>query len=142
MSFVVELMSDDGVGDIFNKTYMLDWNSFNEGEYELSFTFKTALQSDLNYGTTSAPCSLALPDIPLRNIVSVKNSRSQSSPIVGQISSEIFNASVWYRSHPSNLPIRCMKPSSHEFRVQLLDIEGNLLTSFVKYNLILYFNKK
>lgn len=142
MSFVVELMSDDGVGDIFNKTYRLDWSFFDEGEYELSYSFKSALQSDLNWGTTSAPCSLALPDLPLKNVVCVENERTQSTPIIGQISSEIFNSSIWYRSHPSNMAVRCMKPMSYEFRVQLIDIEGNLLTSFVKYNLILYFNKK
>lgn len=142
MSFVVELNSDDGTGDIFDKTYMLDWSFFEFGEYELSYTFKSGLQSELDYATATSPFSLALPDLVLKNVVSVKNSRTQSSNIVGQLSMEVFGTGIWYRSHPSNMPVRCMNPTSYEFRVQLLDINGDLLTAFVDYNLILYFNKK
>jgi hypothetical protein len=142
MSFVVELNSIDGTGDIFNRTYMLDWSFFEDGEYELSYTFKSGLQTESEYGITTAPFSLALPDLVLKNVVSVKNSRTQSSNIVGQLSMEVFGTGIWYRSHHSNMPVRCMNPSSYEFRVQLLDITGDLLTAFEDYNLILYFNKK
>lgn len=142
MSFVVELNSDDGSGDIFNKTYMLDWSFFEDGDYELSYSFKSGLQSEVDYGITTSPFSLALPDLVLKNVVSVKNSRSQSSPIIGLISMEVFGTGIWYRSHPSNRPVICRNPSSYEFRVQLLDINGTLLTDFEDYNLILYFNKK
>lgn len=142
MSFVVELNSDDGTGNIFNRTYMLDWSFFENGEYELSYTFKSGLQSEVDYGVNTSPFSLALPDLVLKNIVSVKNSRTQSSNIIGQLSMEVFGNAIWYRSHPSNMPVRCCNPSSYEFRVQLLDINGDLLTAFEDYNLILYFNKK
>ena len=48
---------------------------------------------------------------------------------------------VFYISHISNLPVVCMNPTTNEFRVQLLDVDNDLLESFVDYNLILYFKK-
>lgn len=146
MSFVVNLNSKDGEGDNQNKTFMIDWSFFEDGEYELTFCFKSSIQTEANFTTTKTPFGLALPDLVLKNVITAEiKGRATSSPIIGQLRSIDHTRvadPIYYISHSSNMPVVCTNPSLTEFRVQMLDVNNTILTQFLaSYNLILYFKK-
>jgi len=146
MSFVVNLNSNDGDGDNQNKTFMIDWSFFEDGDYELTFCFKSSNQTEANFTTTKKPFGLALPDLNLKNVITAeKKGRAMSSPIIGQLQSidhTRIQDPIYYISHISNMPVMCSNPTATEFRVQMLDVNNTILTQFLaSYNLILYFKK-
>ena len=148
MSFNIVFNSNDGTGtDLFNLEYTFDFSFMEECEYELSFSFVSGLQDEGDYFTDTRPLQLAIQNFPLRNVFKANDKmRSETSNVLGLIDVEsILLTNTYYlkyNSHPSNTPVRCMRPSNNVFRVQLLNYAGNLLTDFEEYSLILNFKKR
>lgn len=162
MSFSVFINSEYAV-DITTspavRDYNIDWSRFEEGDYEMSFSFESSNQEEDAYGIEYLPHALSLPDLPLKNVVCPIGGRTQSSSGVGLISfqplgdqtydlhnttatfSNSFPSGQQYYSNPSNKPVICNRPSSQEFRVRFLGHGGADLTYLVQYTLMLYFKK-
>ena len=86
MSFTVFINTasavDTTVDDAF-KDYNIDWSRFEEGDYEMSFSFETDIQTRDETNDALIPQGLSLPDLPLKNVISPFGGRSQSSSCVG-----------------------------------------------------------
>lgn len=159
MSFSVVINSQYAVDTtVLNaqRNYNIDWSNFEEGDYEMSFSFESGFQEEDAFGLTYIPHTLSLPDLPLKNVISPLGRGSQSSSGVGLISfhplgaftmnadgtiANTFPSGQQYSSNPNNKPVICNRPSAQEFRVRFLGIEGAEITYFVQYTLMLYFKK-
>ena len=150
MSFTVVINSSHAV-DISTlyaqREYRIDWSRFEEGEYEMSFSFDSAYQENDVFNVNSIAHMLSLPDLPLKDVVCSVGGRTQSSSGVGLLSlhplgdGATFPSGQNYISNPSNKPVVCNRPSSHDFRVRFLGLTGEEITLFVDYTLVLYFKK-
>lgn len=129
------------------RDYNIDWSIFEEGDYELSFSFESGFQEKDTFNVNSIPHSLSLPDLPLKNIISPVGGRAKNSSVVGVLSfnplgdGTTFPSGQQYSSNPNNKPVVCNRPSAQEFRVRFLGITGEEITLFTDYTLILYFKK-
>ena len=138
--YAVDITNSKAIRD-FN----IDWSRFEEGDYELSYSFESEFQEADQATVSTMPHALSLPDLPLKNVMCPIQGRSQSSPAVGLIQSRLYKGpetiDVQYSGSPTNKPVICNRPSSQNFRVRFLGREGNELTNFVDYTLMLYFKK-
>tara|TARA_R100000935_G_C2809080_1_gene154125 strand:- start:399 stop:860 length:462 start_codon:yes stop_codon:yes gene_type:complete len=150
MSFSVFINSEyavDTTALMAVRNYDIDWSRFEEGDYELSFAFDSIFQDTNDNNINIVPHALSLPDLPLKNVISPQGGRSRNSPSVGIIHTNLWGAqgnNRYYQQHysnPNNKPVVCNRPSSQDFRVRFLGFEGDEITAFVDYTLMLYFKK-
>lgn len=148
MSFNIVFNSNDGAGtNLFDLEYTFDFSFMEDCEYELNFTFVSETQPENDFANIDKKAfAISIPNFPLKNVFIANNKmRNQTCNVLGLVIGEpmLFTNTYafQYKSHPSNTPVICMKPSNNVFRVQLLDYEGDLLTEFEHYNLILNFKK-
>ena len=159
MSFSVVINSSYAIdtGALYaQRDYNIDWSIFEEGDYEMSFSFESGFQEEDAFNVNSIPHTLSLPDLPLKNVISPVGGRAKNSSGVGVLSfhplgdqtinadgtiNNTFPSGQQYSSNPNNKPVVCNRPSAQEFRVRFLGITGEELTSFTNYTLMLYFKK-
>tara|TARA_Y100000114_G_scaffold5353_1_gene4406 strand:- start:714 stop:1160 length:447 start_codon:yes stop_codon:yes gene_type:complete len=143
MSFNIFFNSSDGAGDNFNKEFTFDFSFMEDCEYELTFSFLSDNQIQANFTGTKQLFSIAVQNFPLKNNFNSNTlMRNSDTAIIGFVSKNVLiDNNTQYSSLTSNVPVRCMKPTNNSFFVKLLDIDGELLTAFEKYNLALNFKK-
>lgn len=151
MSFSVFINSQYAVNTAVSpalRDYDIDWSSFDEGEYELSFSFETDFQVEDAWGLGYLPHAISLPDLPLKNVISPLGRGSNSSSVIGLTSFQTLGQMatdpkrVSNSATQTNKPVICNRPSSQQFRVRFIGYTGNELTIFsVPYTLMLYFKK-
>ncbi len=161
-SYTIHLRSEDGENvfdestntdnEIGAKKYAFDFSIMEEGEYELTFTYKqkAVIEEDLNdiYGgiVTKLPdrrniCRLEFPDFPLVNNFNPIG-RATSTGVCGNLLLNFWMRDygsgspflednqryAWWSAEPnSNPPIRCLKPKHIEFRVFLRDVNNTIM---------------
>ena len=163
MSFNVVIHSDDyfSTTDAFNamnQIYTIDWSFMEEGEYDLTFSFRT--QHLLPFDLTRDIGTIECPDLavfnsfrPTVNTDAAGNrtvlTQAITSSTIGKIRwvecsnqavslTKLYSVADW----GDNPPVRVRKPQSNMFTVKLNDVNGNIATATSgKYVLILHFEK-
>ena len=112
-------------------TYAFDWSFIPDGDYELSYTFKTERYSDSIF---ALPHAIALPDFHFNSYFAGSRITAQTNSIIGLNEATIVSetdAVVYARHCSDNQPIVVRNPASfaQQFRVQLLGVDGDVQTS-------------
>ena len=149
MSFNVVINSSDkfsGSDDI-NQVYALDWSFMQEGEYDMTFSFRTETKNfDYDQDVQAIDC----PDLTVFNSYKAGDSvTAQTSSVIGKVKladvRKDYNdlAKMYgYADFKDNPPVRVSKPKANFFAVRLLDVTGAVLTENPgNYVLILHFEK-
>mgnify|MGYP001602804981 CR=1 FL=1 len=163
MSFNISLYSGDGDGETGSKTYKFDWSFMEDGEYEMTWSFRTADLDEADYADSTDAMYLSLPQLPTINNYEVKSSNAQnysravSSSKIGLLrrntmvldlaSASKFVKIIYTADTNDNPPIRCRKPQMNDFRVDVFNVNNSLMgdegdaNGLQNYFLNLYFKK-
>lgn len=150
MSFTIVLPSSKGVTQGSNNgylQYMVNWSNFEEGKYEMSFTFQTDHKATGNYTDTYL---VMLEGIGALNDVYFPTNQGQSggsiytTGIIGFIHPETPTGCQYLCARKNdNLPITFkQRPTSNTFSVKIVANDTTTLLALGEaYNLILHFKK-
>lgn len=143
MSFNVVISSNKKVsGTNADATYNFQFQQFQNGEYEVSFSYQSSLDTK---ALTNNIQQIELPDLPQLNYKADTKIGTASSGVIGLCYAEIVDGKERYVSRwGDNPPIFCKGlPSSATFRVRLVEEADGSATISVPadYVLILSFKK-
>ena len=143
MSFNVVISSNKKVsGTNGDATYNFQFQQFQQGEYEVSFSYQSSLDTKT---LTNNIQQIQLPDLPQLNYRADTKIGTASSGVIGLCYAEIVDRKERYVSRwGDNPPIFCKGlPSSATFRVRLVEEADGTATIDIPddYVLILSFKK-
>ena len=135
-----------GDTDTASMTYAFDWSFIPDGDYELSYTFKTERYEDSVF---ALPHAISLPDFHFNSYSAGSKITAQTNSIIGVneavLVSETGTAASMAKHCSDNKPIFVRNPATFAqvFRVHLLGTDGVLQTSenVLSYMLILTLKK-
>lgn len=149
MSFNVVINSRNKFGgsDDTDQTYALDWSFMPDGDYDMTFSFRTETKNlDYNKDVQAIEC----PDLAVFNCYKAADTATaQTSATIGVVKladpRKDYNDTArmyCYADFKDNPPIRVAKPKANFFTVRLIDATGAVLSENPgNYTLILHFEK-